>query len=155
MKYDPIEQARLIYEAQPTAYNASAYQLAMQLAALKAELEQDQKQLQAEIKAAKTHLAYAKRMADRFRWQPMELIPQDQFVLVFASYERKTKIFVGKLDFHSEGSDVWVFLADDKWEYPRDENGKSISVKETKIVCYATHWMPLPERPEELTDAQP
>ena len=64
MKYDPIEQARLIYEAQPTAYNASAYQVAMQLAALKAELEQDQKQLQAEIKAAKTYLAYAKRMAD-------------------------------------------------------------------------------------------
>lgn len=82
------------------------------------------------------------------KWQPMELIPHDQFVLVFASYEGKTKTFVGKLDFHSEGSDAWVFLADDKWEYPRDEDGKSIPIKETKIVCYATHWMPLPEMPK-------
>jgi multidrug efflux pump subunit AcrA (membrane-fusion protein) len=75
MKYDPIEQARLIYEAQPTAYNASAYQVAMQLAALKAELEQDRKQLQAELKAAKAHLAYAERMAEQYKWQPIDTAP--------------------------------------------------------------------------------
>jgi len=57
MKYDPIEQARLIYEAQPTAYNASAYQVAMQLAAMKVEIEQN-------LKAAKEDRAKAKAALD-------------------------------------------------------------------------------------------
>ena len=82
------------------------------------------------------------------KWQPIEIIPTDQFVLVFAQHEGKTKTFVGKLDFHSDGSDVWVFLADDTWEYPSNEQDQSIPIKQIKIVCHATHWMALPEKPQ-------
>jgi len=126
MKYDPIEQARLIYEAQPTAYNASAYQVAMQLAALKAELEQDRKQLQAELKAAKAHLAYAERMAEQYKWQPIDTAPMDR-TDILAVKDKEIKI-VFWYPYLKEWGSQQDWADDGKWE--------------------PTHWMPLPEAPE-------
>ena len=126
MKYDPIEQARLIYEAQPTAYNASAYQVAMQLAALKAELEQDRKQLQAELKAAKAHLAYAERMAEQYKWQPIDTAPMDR-TDILAVKDKEIKI-VFWYPYLKEWGSQQDWADDGKWE--------------------PTHWMKLPEAPE-------
>lgn len=129
MKYDPIEQAKLIYEAQPTAYNASAYQVAMQLAALKAELEQDQKQLQAELKAAKAHLAYAERMAEQYKWQPIETAPKDGTSILVAVYEENGDYW---------GEDIVAWNPTNGWDsagYDWDHS-------------QITNWMPLPEPPE-------
>jgi len=148
MKYDPIEQARLIYEAQPTAYNASAYQLAMQLAALKAELEQDQKQLQAEIKAAKTHLAYAKRMADRFRWQSIETAPMDCPILaswVTDHGRRVTGLVWKQLEFPSVDSDM-----EEAMGMPKMMGAWSFDYEGEDLLHYEpTHWMDVPEFHEE------
>ena len=133
MKYDPIEQAKLIYEAQPTAYNASAYQVAMQLAALKAELEQDKKQLQDELKAAKAHLAYAERMAEQYKWHPIETAPMDNSnILVF---------------YKSGDGGSWV--GNGYYEQGLWNKGEYVGwVCEGEYNCQPTHWMPLPEAPE-------
>jgi len=135
MKYDPIEQARLIYEAQPTAYNASAYQLAVQLAALRTELEQNLKAAKEDRANAKSEMLFYTSMADKYRWQPIETAPKDgDEILTY-----------GKDD---EGEEY--FWVSGWWPFPTHEKGSWTCWHNSD---WATHWMPLPERPEEPTDA--
>ena len=132
MAYDPIEQAKLIYEAQPTAYNASAYQVAMQLAALKVEVEQNLKAAKEDRDSAKVEFAFAARMADKRRWQPIETAPRDG------------SLMLGFMDYEKEEGDDYEFYSVIRWE-----SGHGW-VQETVYMDYfrATHWMPLPEPPE-------
>jgi len=81
-------------------------------------------------------------------WQPIDTIPKDQFVLIYAEDNGRTKQFVGKFDIVGTGGYL-CFLSNDIWEYPVSMDNKSLPIKEISIVCKATHWMPLPEPPTQ------
>jgi len=81
-------------------------------------------------------------------WQPIETIPHDRFVLIYATDGNFSKTFVGKLNIKFNAVDTWNFYGDDRWEYPTDKNDHSIDIKQIHIQCRATHWMPLPEPPK-------
>jgi hypothetical protein len=148
MKYDPIEQARLIYEAQPTAYNASAYQLAIQLAALKTELEQNLNAAKEDRKAAKAELAFSKRMADRFRWQSIGTAPMDCPILaswVTDHGRRVTGLVWKQLEFPSVDSDM-----EEAMGMPKMMGAWSFDYEGEDLLHYEpTHWMDVPEFQEE------
>jgi Protein of unknown function (DUF551) len=81
-------------------------------------------------------------------WQPIETIPHDRFVLIYATDGNFSKTFVGKLNIKFHAVDTWNFYGDDRWEYPTDKNDHSIDIKQIHIQCRATHWMPLPDPPQ-------
>lgn len=141
MTYDPIEQARLIYEAQPTAYNASAYQVAMQLAALKVEIEQNLKSAKEDRKAAKAELAFYQRMANQYRWHPIETAPKDG-----------TRILVaGPMILDKEELTFGTYIEVAYWE----RDCWCIKACRPQYGGNPKYWMDLPEAPvEPVEDAQ-
>lgn len=122
--FDHIEHAKMIYQAQPNAFTAAAYQVVLQLDRLKEETEY------ANAKAKKAMKA-AQELQKKLSWHPVKGDPPDHTVLV--SYE--------------QGGQTWVGIG--YYEYGGWNGGEYVGwVCDDQQGLTPTHWMELPEGPK-------
>ena len=76
-KFDPIEHAKMIYQARPDAFTSAAYQTVLKLDWLKERMEKSMEETKLFWEAAQEAYKEAQAEKAKYTWQPIETAPQD------------------------------------------------------------------------------
>ena len=130
-KFDPIEHAKLIYQARPDAFTSAAYQTVLKLDWLKERLEKSMEETKLLWEAAQETYKEAQAEKAKYTWQPEDTAPYDRYILIL-----------------DEQGDTEVGIkasSDQSWGIKWIDGGLPLDWK-------PTHWMELPasmEPPDE------
>jgi hypothetical protein len=153
-KFDPVEHAKMIYQARPDSFTAAAYQTVLKLERLHREAEEGLRETKILWDGAQA--AYKEAMAEKakYAWHPVETAPSECPVLatwITDDGRRVTGQVWKQLGVPNVDSDL-----EDAMGMPRMMTYWSFDYEGEDILHIdPTHWMALPEGPVQELPEEP